>query len=223
MSDLPGRIEGLLVMADNKFVLGDRLVEVGIGAPEVEAKLACIALAQSELGHARLLYQWANEELNELSSRPALAGLDASGEVEHQTGRAFESIVECDDWIALVAGLYGVETAIDAVLEALRQQREDEVTKRLHKMLQEQPDSIEFARGWAERLNEDEGLVPQTFQESLEVVLAETDPWLEGLEEDAGSSADALLPDPFPLVQTAREAREPLLFSRGGTHARQSG
>ena len=45
----------LLALADNKQVLGLRYAEWCTGAPELEANIALSAMAQYELGHARLL------------------------------------------------------------------------------------------------------------------------------------------------------------------------
>lgn len=43
-------------LADNKFALGRRVSEWTTGAPTLESAVACAALAQEELGHARVLY-----------------------------------------------------------------------------------------------------------------------------------------------------------------------
>ena len=46
----------LLSLADNKRVLGMRYGEWILGAPTLEAGIACSAMAQDEWGHARILY-----------------------------------------------------------------------------------------------------------------------------------------------------------------------
>ena len=51
----------LEALADDDFVAGNRLVEVGISAPELQSALAAVAIAQGELGHARHLYHWSHE------------------------------------------------------------------------------------------------------------------------------------------------------------------
>src|SRR3954467_13207859 len=46
----------LLVLADTKRILGMRYAEWILGAPELEAGIACASMTQDEWGHARLLY-----------------------------------------------------------------------------------------------------------------------------------------------------------------------
>ena len=46
----------VLVLADSKRLLGMRYAEWMLGAPELEAAIACSSMAQDEWGHARLFY-----------------------------------------------------------------------------------------------------------------------------------------------------------------------
>ena len=46
----------LLSLADNKRLLGMRYSEWILGAPTLEAGIACSAMAQDEWGHGRILY-----------------------------------------------------------------------------------------------------------------------------------------------------------------------
>ena len=46
----------ILVLADTKRLLGMRYANWILGAPELEAGIACASMAQDEWGHARLLY-----------------------------------------------------------------------------------------------------------------------------------------------------------------------
>ncbi|HSJ06442.1 MAG TPA: Phenylacetic acid catabolic protein [Longimicrobiales bacterium] len=55
--DVRGSVRDLvLVLADSKRVLGMRYGQWILGAPELEAGIACASMAQDEWGHARLLY-----------------------------------------------------------------------------------------------------------------------------------------------------------------------
>lgn len=90
-------IETIETIADNKYILGDLLVEIGVSGPDLEATLSTIAMAQGELGHARLLYNWAFD----------LKGIKKQ-EIERQTGKAFTSVVAVDNWIDLIGSLYVV-------------------------------------------------------------------------------------------------------------------
>src|SRR5919109_567488 len=60
-ADLPVVARGalrdlILVLADSKRLLGMRYANWILGAPELEAGIACASMAQDEWGHARLLY-----------------------------------------------------------------------------------------------------------------------------------------------------------------------
>ena len=46
----------ILVLADSKRLLGMRYAEWILGAPALEAGIACASMAQDEWGHGRLLY-----------------------------------------------------------------------------------------------------------------------------------------------------------------------
>ena len=59
--DVPEEVRGdlaalLLSLADNKRLLGMRYSEWLLGAPTLEAGIACSAMAQDEWGHSRILY-----------------------------------------------------------------------------------------------------------------------------------------------------------------------
>ena len=78
-------IELAETIADNKYILGDRLVEIGVSGPKLEATLSAIAMAQQELGHSRLIYRWSYD----------LKGINGSKvEIKDQTGKAFSKNVE---------------------------------------------------------------------------------------------------------------------------------
>ncbi|MGH7541935.1 MAG: Phenylacetic acid catabolic protein, partial [Gemmatimonadota bacterium] len=51
----------LLVLADNKRMLGIRYSDWILGAPSVEAGIACSAMAQDEWGHGRIVYAMLRE------------------------------------------------------------------------------------------------------------------------------------------------------------------
>jgi ring-1,2-phenylacetyl-CoA epoxidase subunit PaaC len=51
----------LVVLADNKYWLGRHLSEWAVGAPSLEVAVASAAIAQGELGQARVLYPLLDE------------------------------------------------------------------------------------------------------------------------------------------------------------------
>ena len=110
----------LETIADNKYLMGDRLVEIGISGPRLESTLSAIAMAQGELGHARLLYNWSLDLKNFKGSKP---------EIEKQTGKAFKFIEKVNDWCSLIAALYTINVSLDIALRAiLDADREDAVS-----------------------------------------------------------------------------------------------
>lgn len=152
-------IELAETIADNKFILGDRLVEIGISGPNLEATLSSIAMAQAELGHARLMYKWANE----------LQGINGSKiEIKNQTGKAFPAAVNTNNWISLIAGVYAVNVAVNLVINAIILAENPELNAPFSKMLKEQEEHLLYSRSWCKQLLNDRGAVPKTLKEELE-------------------------------------------------------
>lgn len=162
-------------IADNKYVLGDRLVEIGIGGPTLESTLSSIAMAQQELGHSRLIYRWAFD----------LKGLNGSTvEIKDQTGKAFSSNVKTINWIELIAGLYTTNVAIDLVMRAISEADHPEVNPPFSKMLKEQTEHLVYSKSWCKQLLNDKGAIPQNFRIALEKSSLEAVEWLTKVEND---------------------------------------
>lgn len=182
--------------ADNKYVMGDRLVEVGIGGPNLEAILSSIAMAQGELGHARLLYNWTFDLREKKGKKP---------EIEKQTGKALDGVVNAKDWISLIAALYTVNVALDVVLKSVLEARHAEVVARIHKLIKEQKEHIMYASNWAHQLLHDKGAVPRKFRESLEQVIPEAETWLLTIENTTELATEGYLLPNVSLVQSFKE------------------
>lgn len=167
-------IQLLEAIADNKYVLGDRLVEVGVSGPNLEATLAAIAMAQGELGHARLLYNWIFDLKGLKGKKPS---------IENQTGKAFHEVIKVQNWISLIAALYTVSTAVDIVLKAILETGNEKVISRIQKLVNEQKEHIIYSKQWAQQLLNDEGLIPVKFKDAINIVLPEVKQWLQSVEE----------------------------------------
>jgi ring-1,2-phenylacetyl-CoA epoxidase subunit PaaC len=165
----------LETIADNKYVLGDRLVEVGVSGPNLEATLASVAMAQGELGHARLLYNWTFDLTGWKGKKP---------EIEKQTGKAFQSILEVNNWISLIANLFVVNTAIDIVLKAILEANHTDVASRILKLLREQKEHIIYAQNWASQLLNDAKAVREKFEQSVQEAIPEVAEWLKSIEQN---------------------------------------
>ena len=184
-------IELLETFADNKYVLGDRLVEVGVSGPNLEATLAAIAMAQGELGHARLLYNWCFDLRGGKGKKPEIYG---------QSGKAMESAVNVHNWITLIAALYTVNTAIDAVLQSALQANHPAVVSKIQKLVREQQDHIVYAKNWAQQLIHDQGAVPHRFRQALNAAANEAAVWLKEVETKEELQQEGYLPKGVQLV-----------------------
>lgn len=188
-------------IADNKFILGDRLVEIGISGPNLEATLSSIAMAQAELGHARLMYKWANE-LQDLNGSKI--------EVRGQTGKAFPTVVHTSNWISLIAGLYAVNLAVDHVMKVVINTNHPEVNTPFSKMLKEQEEHLLYSKSWCKQLLNDTGAVPKTFRQELEKVTVEVGKWLRTLENDELLISEKIITENSNLTTIYKETIEKL-------------
>jgi 1,2-phenylacetyl-CoA epoxidase catalytic subunit len=168
-------IELAETIADNKYILGDRLVEIGVSGPKLEATLSAIAMAQQELGHSRLIYRWSYD----------LKGLNGSKiEIKDQTGKAFLKNVEISNWIELIAGLYATNVATDLVMKAIIAADYPEINHPFSKMLKEQNEHLIYSRSWCKQLLNDKGSIPTRFKHAIEKVTIEVVDWLKKVEND---------------------------------------
>ncbi|MDQ6600160.1 phenylacetic acid catabolism protein [Bacillus salipaludis] len=200
--NLVSLVEVAETIADNKFILGDRLVEIGISGPNLEATLSSIAMAQAELGHARLMYKWANE----------LQGLNGTKiEVRGQTGKAFPSVVNTTNWIGLIAGLYAVNVAVDLVMKAVINTNHPKVNTPFSKMLKEQEEHLLYSKSWCKQLLNDTGAVPKTFRQELEKVTVEVGQWLRTVENDELLISEKIFRENSNLIALYKETIEKLI------------
>lgn len=167
-------IELLETIGDNKYVFGDKLVEVGVSGPNMEATLAAIAMAQGELGHSRLLYNWVFDLKGLKGKKPDVKG---------QTGKAFNGVGSIHNWITLIAALYAVNTAVDLVLKSILQANQAKVVSRVNKLMREQKEHILYSQGWAQQLLEDKGAIPRKFKEAVREITPEVGAWLREVEQ----------------------------------------
>ncbi|WHY58757.1 Phenylacetic acid catabolic protein [Peribacillus simplex] len=190
-------------IADNKFILGDRLVEVGVSGPDLEGTLAAIAMAQSELGHARLLYNWGTN---------LKSGKGSKKEVKEQTGKAFDSIVQIGEWIQLIAGLYSMNTALHTLITALTShQKGSEIELQFNKLAREQLEHILYSKNWALKLLNDGGSIPARFGRAFKLCEQEVITWLKQVENNSVLIENEILPVNSNLVISYKEALIPRL------------
>jgi 1,2-phenylacetyl-CoA epoxidase catalytic subunit len=194
-------VELIETIADNKYVLGDQLAKVGISAPNIESSVAAIALAQGELGHARLLYYWILDLLGRQDNKTEITG---------QNGKAFQKVKEIDNWISLMAGLAVVNLTCRVIFQALLQADNKEVSSRISKMINEQEEHILFAKGWISLLLQDKGRVPKKMEEALAEVSAEAESWLAVIAGQEAPVKEGWLPKGLSLKEEFTEQMKKL-------------
>ena len=119
----------LVVLADNKYWLGRHLSEWAVGAPSLEVAVASAAIAQGELGQARVLY-------------PLLEELPFPGPVDPlERERAYQvSLLDrpFPTWPHAVAALLLVDGAVTTMLEAMVGGPYEALARRVPRMLEEE-------------------------------------------------------------------------------------
>jgi len=135
----------ILVMADSKRMLGTRYAEWILGAPELEAGIACASMAQDEWGHGRLLYSL----LKDFGDEPE--------HIEHgREPEEYRSIEILDrapqSWPEVIVLNALVDTALTIQLEALRESDHAPLKQRVGKILDEEAFHAQHGNAWLNRL-----------------------------------------------------------------------
>ena len=148
--DVPGEIREdltalLLSLADNKRLLGMRYAEWLLGAPTLEAGIACSAMAQDEWGHSRILYSMLRD-----------FGEDPARLEHHREADEYLSSELLDEppavWTGLVALNFLLDAALSVQVESLRDSRFEPLHYKVRKVLEEERFHFEHGRGWIERM-----------------------------------------------------------------------
>lgn len=135
----------LLAVADNKRVLGLRYAEWCTGAPELEADVAISAMAQYELGHARLL----RGILNDLDEDPR----DERRKSDPGTWRSLPALDRpASDWVEVVALNGLVDALLTIHLEAAVAGNVRPLAQRLRKAVAEEHYHGMHAVAWLDRI-----------------------------------------------------------------------
>jgi phenylacetate-CoA oxygenase PaaI subunit len=135
----------ILLLADSKRLLGMRYAGWILGAPELEAGIACASMAQDEWGHGRLLYSLLrefDEDVDRLEHGRAPA--------EYWNLEALDRAP--DSWPGLVALNALADTALTVQLEALRNSRHAPLRQRVEKMIEEERFHAAHGNAWLRRL-----------------------------------------------------------------------
>jgi ring-1,2-phenylacetyl-CoA epoxidase subunit PaaC len=168
---LAGLVNLIVVLADNKYFLGRHLAEWAVGAPILEASIACSAVGQAQLGHARVLY-------------PLLENLPSpmpAGPPDQESGRTRRYSVSALDepfptWPHAVAALFLIDNALNVLVHALTSSRYEQLQQRVGRMLDEEAFHRDFAEGRVRELFEF-AKGPEALQKRVDAVLPEMLCW----------------------------------------------
>lgn len=170
-------------IADNKYVLGDRLVEVGFSGADVESILSAVAMAQGELGHARLLYHWVFDLEGKEGRKP---------DIKEETGKSFREVREINSLVKLIAGFFTTNVAIDILFDAMMKSGHSDIQSRLNKLYLEHKEHCLFSESWAMKLLNDEGHVPKQFSQDLNDFVSEVEQWFQEVQQSASELKEYL-------------------------------
>jgi ring-1,2-phenylacetyl-CoA epoxidase subunit PaaC len=138
---LSALINLILVLADNKYLLGRRLSEWAPGGPSLESAVAAAALSQEELGHARALYPL----LDEMPVTEAPVPLQRGDERTRMYAVSFLE-APLPTWPHVVAAMSLIDPALTVMFNALRECRFEDLRRRAARI----PGEEEFHRKYAD-------------------------------------------------------------------------
>lgn len=168
----------LLAVADNKSVLGLRYAEWCTGAPELEADVAVSAMAQYELGHARLL----RGALNDLPEDPR----DESRDTDAAAWRSLAALDRpARSWVDVVVLNALVDRLLTINLEAAAGGGLRPLAQRLRKAVAEEQYHSLHAEAWAQRLFEGPDELADRARASVRDVWPECVAWFGPADDNA--------------------------------------
>src|SRR5437763_606258 len=144
------QVQKIVEIADDELVLGWRNAEWTGIAPLLEEDVAFSSIAQSEIGHARALYELAARELETTADELAF---DRSPE-EYRCSKLVQLRL-VPDWAATVARHYLYELADEQRLAALKESDEAELAGLAAKIDREEVYHRMHAQMWFERLRDE--------------------------------------------------------------------
>jgi ring-1,2-phenylacetyl-CoA epoxidase subunit PaaC len=147
----PPQVDLLLAIADDELVLGWRDSEWTGIAPFLEEDVAFSSIAQTEIGHARALYELAAAELGTTADELAF---DRDPD-EYRCAPLVELDL-VDDWAKTVARRWLYEAADAIRTEGLKTSSAPELVGLAEKIEREEAYHRMHAEMWAERLRADE-------------------------------------------------------------------
>lgn len=182
MERAPVRIRAiLLMMAQVKYLIGDRLVAIGPVAPDLSASLASVAVAQAAYGHARFFYHWYSGE-----SRSADDHLKQAG--DWPEARELLGFSRWKTWVHLITVMWLVDTALMALLDTLGA-RDPEMARSVEKVSRETADTLLFTEDWVSLFLNDHPGVRQVVRDVAEALRPRLESLIGAVDERAAAQA----------------------------------
>jgi 1,2-phenylacetyl-CoA epoxidase catalytic subunit len=172
----------VVAVADNKYFLAHRLAEWGVGAPSLEAAVACTAIAQEEAGHARGLYSLL--ATFPVGTAPVPLEREDDRDRKYCVGYLLEPSAS---WYAGVASLVLIDRALTVLLDSAAESSVAELRKRFVRILGDESFHRRFADGRVMELAADPAEA-RALAEQLARLLPETLCWF-GPEGEPGLEA----------------------------------
>jgi ring-1,2-phenylacetyl-CoA epoxidase subunit PaaC len=178
----------ILVLADSKRLLGMRYGQWILGAPELEAGIACASMAQDEWGHGRLLYALLRDFGDDVDRLEH--GRDPG---EYRSIDVLDT--EPQTWAELIAINALVDTALTVQLEALSHSAYLPLRQRVQKLIEEETFHAAHGAAWFRRIGGAGGPAQSGMQQAAAHVLPGVLRWFGPDSAAARALRDASIVD----------------------------
>ena len=138
-------VDLLVSLADNKHALGLRFAEWCSSGPTIEAGVAATAMAQDELGHARVLYGL----LEDLPGAPRRSDREWAAEDARTVALVAESF---PSWPHAIVANVLLDRALTFVLQSAADSRYLPLQQRTRKVIEEEKFHAVHGHGWLRQL-----------------------------------------------------------------------
>jgi ring-1,2-phenylacetyl-CoA epoxidase subunit PaaC len=197
----------LMVLADTKRALGLRYAEWCDRAPRLEAGVAASAMAQDQLGQARVLYAL-------IQTFPgALTDLD--DETRQHTFNLAYLDQALRTWTTFVVANLLIGGAVTMTEEALADSRLVSLRSRMPKMLEEERYHRTHAEGWFKHLQAVEGALALQQTQAIEEMLPQVLCWFGDAQHARLFEEKIIACDPGELRERYLERVGPLIQASG--------
>lgn len=167
---VPPLVDLVVALADNKHALGLRYGEWCTCGPTIEAGVAATAMAQDELGHARVLYGL----LEELPGAPRRSEHEWAAEDARTVALVQQPF---PSWLHLIVANVLLDQALGCVLETALESRYLPLRQRARKLIEEEQFHAIHGTGWLRQLGTEGPGVRASLEKIIGAAWADTLCW----------------------------------------------